>query len=172
MIHRLGERVPRTGEALFIAPNAAIIGSVALAAGSSVWFGATLRGDNDWIRVGEDSNIQDGAVLHTDPGIELTIGRRVTVGHRAVLHGCRVGDESLIGIGATVLNGASIGSQSIVGAGALVTEGKSFPDGVLLIGAPAKIVRELDTDELAALARSADVYVAQSRRYRDQLAPA
>lgn len=171
MIHSLGERRPvLEGDGHFIAPDATVIGSVRLRAGSSVWFGAVLRGDNDWITIGANSNIQDGAVLHTDPGIELVVGDDVTVGHRAVLHGCRVGDGSLIGIGSTVLNHAVIGKDSVVGAHALVTEGKSFPDGVLLVGAPAVVARELDAAEIARLRDSAAVYAENSRRYRSDLA--
>ncbi len=170
MIFGLGDRHPvLEGDGQFVAPNASVIGQVRLKAGASVWFGAVLRGDNDWIVVGENSNIQDGAILHTDPGIELIVGANVTVGHRAMLHGCRIGDNSLVGIGSTVLNNARIGSNSVVGAHALVTEGKSFPDGVLLLGSPAKIARELDAQELEMLKASAAVYVKQNARYRGEL---
>ena len=166
----LGDRRPvLEGNGQFVAPNASVIGQVRLEAGASVWFGAVLRGDNDWIVVGENSNIQDGAILHTDPGIELVVGANVTVGHRAMLHGCRIGDNSLVGIGSTVLNNARIGSNSVVGAHALVTEGKSFPDGVLLLGSPAKIARELEAQELEMLKASAAVYVRQNARYRGEL---
>jgi carbonic anhydrase/acetyltransferase-like protein (isoleucine patch superfamily) len=157
------------GDGHFVAPNATLIGKVTLGPGASVWFNAVARGDNDRIRIGRDSNIQDGAVLHTDPGIELIIGDRVTVGHLAMLHGCTIGDNTLIGIGSTVLNRARIGRNSVVGAHTLVTEGKAFPDGVLLTGSPARIVRELEADELAMLQRSADVYVEHGRRYRNHL---
>lgn len=170
MIFSLGERSPVfEGGDHFVAPDASIIGSVRLKACSSVWFGAVLRGDNDWIVVGENSNVQDGSILHTDPGIELTVGDNVTVGHRVMLHGCRIGDNSLIGIGSTVLNNARIGSNSVVGAHSLITEGKSFPDGVLLLGSPAKVVRELKADELDMLKTSAAVYVQQNERYRRDL---
>lgn len=170
MIYALGERRPSfIGGAHFVAPDASIIGSVELNDAVSVWFGAVLRGDNDWIRIGSESNVQDGAILHTDPGIELTLGARVTVGHRAMLHGCTIGEQTLIGIGTTVLNRASIGANSIVGAHSLVTEGKSFPDGVLLMGAPARVVRELNDEEQAALGSSAETYVTHARRYRKDL---
>ena len=170
MIFSLGDQHPvLDGEGQFVAPNASVIGRVRLKAGASVWFGAVLRGDNDWIVVGENSNVQDGAILHTDPGIELVIGANVTVGHRAMLHGCRIGDNSLVGIGSTVLNNARIGSNCVVGAHALVTEGKSFPDGVLLLGSPAKIARELEAQELEMLKASAAVYVRQNSRYRREL---
>jgi len=170
MIHALGERRPVfDGDDHFIAPDATLIGGVRLGRGASVWFGVVIRGDNDWITIGAHSNIQDGAILHTDHGIELVIGERVTVGHRAMLHGCTIGDRSLIGIGSTLLNHARIGSDSVVGAHSLVTEGKAFPDGVLVMGSPAKVVRELDADERAMLRSSADIYVAQSARYRKEL---
>ena len=172
MIYALGDRQPVfEGPPRFIAPTASIIGSVRLAEGVSVWFSAVIRGDNDWIVIEANSNIQDGAVLHTDPGIELSVGRNVTVGHRAMLHGCRIGDNSLIGIGSTVLNGATIGRNSVVGAHALVPEGKSFPDGVLLIGSPARVARELSDDEIARLRLSAAAYTRQSARYLEALKP-
>ena len=170
MIYTLHGREPvLEGSEHFIAPGASVIGSVRLKAGASVWFGAVLRGDNDWIRVGSDSNVQDNAVLHTDGGIELVVGDRVTIGHRAMLHGCVIGDNTLIGIGSTVLNHARIGRNCMVGAHTLVTEGKTFPDGVLLVGSPARVVRELDDDELRYVERAADVYVAQSKRYLAEL---
>jgi len=170
MIYALGERRPSfIGQDHFIAPGASIIGSVELHEAVSVWFGAVLRGDNDWIRIGRESNVQDGAILHTDEGLELTLGTQVTVGHRAMLHGCTIGDQSLIGIGSTVLNRATVGKHCIVGAHTLITEGKSFPDGVLLMGAPARVVRELNDEERAALSASAKTYVAHTRRYREAL---
>ena len=140
-----------------------------LLAGVSVWFGSVLRGDNDWIEVGTESNIQDACVLHTDPGIPLTIGARVTVGHRVTLHGCTIGDGSLIGIGSTILNHAVIGRYSIVGAQSLITEGKTFPDGVLILGTPAKVVRELEADEIESLRAAAQIYVDNGKRYREML---
>lgn len=170
MNYSLGEREPvLEGDGHFIAPNATIIGSVRLRAAASVWFNCVLRGDNDWIDIGARSNIQDGSVLHTDPGLELVVGENVTIGHKVMLHGCTIGNRTLIGIGSTVLNGARIGSRSVVGAHSLVTEGKSFPDGVLILGSPARVVRPLEEDEIALLARSADVYVANAARYRTSL---
>lgn len=171
MIFELGDSRPiLEGGDHFIAENATIIGKVRLAPGASVWFNAVLRGDNDWINIGANSNVQDGAILHTDSGIELNVGENVTIGHRAMLHGCTIGNNSLIGIGSTILNRAVIGSNSVVGAHTLVTEDKSFPDGVLLMGAPAKVVRELGDAELAMLKGSAEVYVENSRRFLSDLA--
>ncbi len=171
MIYRIGERRPEfIGDGHFVAPGASIIGSVRLMPGASIWFGAVLRGDNDWIVVGEGTNVQDGAILHTDPGIELVVGDGVTVGHRAMLHGCRVGDNSLVGIGSTVLNNARIGKKSIVGAHALITEGKTIPDGVLVLGSPAAVARELSDEELDMLDAVAAVYVDKAKRYRELLA--
>lgn len=170
MILALGEREPVIeGEGHFIAATASVIGSVRLRSQSSVWFGSVLRGDNDWIDIGERSNIQDHSVLHTDPGIELIVGNDVTVGHRVMLHGCRVGDNSLVGIGSTVLNGATIGSHCVVGAHSLITENKAFPDGSLIMGAPAKVARPLTNDEFDMLARLADVYVVNAKRFNEQL---
>ena len=168
MIGTLGERHPVfEGEGHFVADNATIVGSVRLGDRSSVWFNCVLRGDNDWLEIGARSNIQDGCVLHTDPGLPLVIGDGVTVGHTAVLHGCRIGDNSLVGIGATVLNGASIGSNCIVGAHALVTENKTFPDGTLIMGSPARAVRELSDEEIGRIRESAATYVANANRYND-----
>jgi carbonic anhydrase/acetyltransferase-like protein (isoleucine patch superfamily) len=170
MIASLGERkLVIEGSGQFIAPNATIVGSVRIRAGVSIWYNAVLRGDNDWIDVGENSNIQDGSILHTDPGIALKVGSNVTVGHRVMLHGCEIGDGSLIGIGSTVLNKARIGRQCLVGAHSLVTEGQSFPDGVLIVGSPARVVRELDDTERDLLLRSADIYVANGRRFANEL---
>ena len=153
----------------WVAPDASLIGRIRLRPDASVWFGAVLRGDNEWIEVGERSNIQDGAVLHTDPGFLLTLGPDVTVGHSAILHGCTVGEGSLIGMGATILNGARIGSGCLVGANALVTEGKSFPDGSLIVGSPAKVLRMLDAAVLESLRDTARRYVANWRRYASGL---
>jgi len=157
------------GSGHFIADNATVIGSVRLKSQSSVWFNAVIRGDNDWIEIGERSNVQDAAVLHTDPGMPLTVGDGVTIGHQAMLHGCTVGDNSLIGIGSTLLNAAIVGKNCVVGAHALITENKSFPDGVLIVGAPAKVVRELGDDEIAMLEQSAAVYVANALCYTETL---
>jgi len=156
---------------VYVAPNATVVGNVALGANSSVWFGATLRGDNDLISIGSNSNVQDAAVLHTDPGFPLSIGENVTVGHQAMLHGCTIGDGSLIGIQAVILNGAVIGKGSLVGAGAIVTERKVFPGGSLILGAPAKVARELRADELARLIDIAENYVKRHMFYRANLAP-
>lgn len=172
MIYSLGDRVPVfEGEGQFVAASADVIGSVRLGAHSSVWFNAVLRGDNESIVIGANSNVQDGAVLHTDPGIPLSVGEHVTIGHLAMLHGCRVGDHSLVGIGSTIMNNAVIGRQSVVGAHALVTEGKSFPDGVLITGAPARVVRELEPAEIEQLGQAAAIYVEKSRYYAEQLLP-
>lgn len=171
MMFALGDRSPvLEGDEHFIADNASIIGSVRLGARASVWFNCVLRGDNDWINIGECSNIQDGSVLHTDPGLPLTVGNNVTVGHKVMLHGCHIGDGSLIGIGSTILNRASVAANCVVGAHSLITEGKAFPAGSLIMGAPAKVVRALDEDEIRALQMSADHYVANAARYREQLA--
>lgn len=171
MMFALGDRSPvLEGDEHFIADNASIIGSVRLGARASVWFNCVLRGDNDWINIGECSNIQDGSVLHTDPGLPLTVGNNVTVGHKVMLHGCHIGDGSLIGIGSTILNRASVAANCVVGAHSLITEGKEFPAGSLIMGAPAKVVRALDADEIRALQMSADHYVANAARYREQLA--
>jgi len=170
MFYSLGERVPLTaGNDYFVAPTATVLGSVKLGRNASVWYGAVLRGDSDWIVVGDNSNIQDGSVLHTDPGIVLEIGKSVTVGHMVMLHGCRIGDNSLIGIGSKILNNASIGRNTLVGANTLVTEGKEIPDGVLVLGSPAKVIRELSDEEIVELERSAEHYVENARRHRETL---
>ncbi|MEJ8848583.1 gamma carbonic anhydrase family protein [Variovorax rhizosphaerae] len=153
-------------EGAWVAPGAAVIGCVTLGRRASVWFNAVIRGDNERIEVGEDSNVQEGAVLHTDIGFPLRIGRRVSIGHQAMLHGCQVGDGSLIGIQAIVMNGAEIGRNSIVGAGAVVTEGKVFPDNVLIVGCPAKVLRELRAEEVAGLSSNAQDYAERAQRYR------
>ena len=149
----------------WIAPTAIVLGRVVLKADASVWFGAVLRGDNEPIVIGEGSNVQDGAVLHTDPGSPLVLGAGVTVGHLAMLHGCTVGDNSLIGIGAIVLNGARIGRDCLIGAKALITEGKEIPDGSLVMGAPGKVVRQLDARQIEGLKLGAQHYVANWKRY-------
>lgn len=172
MMHVLGDRRPvLEGGGHYIAPTATLIGSVRLGDSASIWFNAVLRGDNDWLEIGARSNIQDGSVLHTDPGITLSVGRGFTVGHKVMLHGCTVGDNSLIGIGSTILNSARVGSNCIVGAHALITEGKGFPDGSLILGAPAKVVRSLSDDEIAAIGMSADVYVQNAKRFVSELRP-
>ena len=168
----IGEKRPQIDPAAWIAANATVIGDVRLAANSSIWWNAVLRGDNDPIHIGENSNIQDGSVLHTDEGVPMHIGRNVTVGHLVMLHGCTVGDGSLIGIGSIVLNRAIIGKHSIVGANTLIPEGKTYPDRVLIVGSPGKVVRELSDEDVARLRGSAAHYVDNARRYRETLQPA
>jgi carbonic anhydrase/acetyltransferase-like protein (isoleucine patch superfamily) len=166
-IYQLGVDRPKLAADAWVAESAEVIGRVELGAGSSVWSGAVLRGDNDWIRLGERSNVQEGAVLHTDMGFPLTVGCDVTIGHQAMLHGCTVEDGALIGIQAVVLNGARIGAGSLVGAGALVTEGAEFPPGSLILGAPAKAVRNLNEEQRQRLFASAAGYVHNAQRHRD-----
>lgn len=168
MIYALDDispNLPEDGD-FWIAPDANVIGQVTLHTGASVWFGATLRGDTEAISVGVDSNIQELSVLHTDKGYPLTIGARCTIGHRAILHGCTIGDESLIGMGAVVLNGARIGRHCLIGAGALITEGKEIPDGSLVMGSPGRVVRQLDDHAIAGLRASAAGYRANMMRFR------
>ena len=164
-IYQLEDDVPDIHPDAWVADSAQVIGRVQLAEGASVWYGAVLRGDNDLISVGRHSNVQDGSVLHTDHGIALHIGEGVTIGHQVMLHGCSIGDNSLVGIQSVVLNGARIGRDSLVGAGSLVTEGKQFPDGVLIMGRPAKVVRELTPEQIAGLRASAAHYLQQQRRH-------
>ena len=171
-IYALDGAVPEIGDDCFIAPDAVLIGKVRLHARASVWFGAVLRGDNEWITVGEDSNIQDHSVIHADPGEPVLIGKGVTVGHRVIVHSAQVGDSALIGMGAILLNRARIGARSLVGAGSLVTEGKRFEDGKMILGAPARVMRDLAPEEIAGLERSAAVYVANARRYAAGLSSA
>ena len=169
--YRLGDQAPAMSEPgrFWLAPGAHVIGDVRIGEDVSVWFGTVIRADNEPILIGARSNIQDLCVLHSDPGSPLTIGEGVTVGHKVMLHGCTIGDNSLIGIGAIILNRARIGANSLVGAGALVTEGKDFPDGVLIMGAPARVVRELTAEQIEGLKRSADHYVANGRRFAKDL---
>ena len=170
-IYKIGDDSPDIAPDAFVAPSAAVIGKVTLKSRSSVWFGAVIRGDNEPITIGEASNVQEGAVLHTDPGIPLTLGDRVTVGHQAMLHGCTVGDGSLIGIQAVILNGAVIGRHCLVGAGAEVTERKTFPDRSLILGSPAKVVRELTDEDVARLETSASSYAERQAQYTRELTP-
>jgi len=153
----------------FIAPDAHVIGKCKLGNDVGIWFGAVLRGDHEMISIGDRSNIQEGSMLHTDKGFPLSVGAECTIGHHAILHGCTIGDGSLIGMGATVLNGAKIGRFSLVGANALVTEGKEFPDYALIVGSPAKLIRTLDEEAVARLKQSADHYVANWRRFSNGL---
>ena len=149
-IYQLGDDAPEIDASAYVTDTASLIGKVTLGANASVWFGATLRGDNERITIGADSNVQEGAVMHTDPGHPLVVGERVTIGHQAMLHGCTIGDGSLVGIQAVILNGAKIGRGCLVGAGALVTEGREFPDGSLILGTPAKVARTLSPEERSA----------------------
>lgn len=166
-VYALGGIAPELPEegSYWIAPDAAVIGRVKLEHNASVWFGAVVRGDNDLILVGENTNVQDGAVLHTDPGLALTIGRNCTIGHKAILHGCTIGDNTLIGMGAVVLNRASIGRNCLIGANALITEGKVIPDNSLVMGQPGKVMGELNDEAVAKLTRSAENYVRNWRRF-------
>lgn len=165
-IYQLDEDTPVLADSAWVADSAQVIGRVHLAEASSVWFGAILRGDSDPLHIGRGTNIQDGAILHADPGFPLVLGDGVTVGHQAMLHGCSVGEGSLIGIQAVVLNGAKIGKHSLVGAGALVTEGKEFPDGSLIMGTPAKLVRPLTPEQIEGLKRVAAHYVQNAQRFK------
>lgn len=168
-LYTLGSVIPQIDATAYVAPGAYVVGRVTLGERSSVWFGAVLRGDNDPIVIGAESNVQDGAMVHADPGVPTTIGQGVTIGHHAIIHGATVGDHSLIGMGATLLNKAVIGANCIVGAHALVTEGKIFPDGSLIVGSPARLVRPLTDAEIARLRLSAATYVANAERYRAEL---
>ena len=164
-LYQLDEHTPRLAEGAWVADSAEVIGNVELAEGASVWFGAILRGDTEPLRIGKGSNIQDGSVVHADTGFPVTLGENVTVGHQVMLHGCTVGDGSLIGIKAVLLNGAKVGKNCIVGAGALLTEGKEFPDGSMILGSPAKVVRQLTPEQIAGLPRIAQHYVQNARRF-------
>ena len=165
-LYQLDEHTPRLGAGAWVADSAQVIGNVELGEGASVWFGAILRGDTEPLRIGKGSNVQDGSVIHADIGCPVTVGDNVTVGHQVTLHGCTIGDGSLIGIQAVVLNGAKIGRNCLVGAGALVTEGKEFPDGSLIVGSPAKVVKQLTPQQLERLAESARHYVRNAQRFR------
>lgn len=167
--YQLGNRIPQIDPTAYIAPGAQIIGNVILKAASSIWFNASLRGDNEPIEIGEGSNVQESAVLHTDPGCPLTIGRQVTVGHQAMLHGCIIADESLIGMQAIVLNGAQIGRHCIIGAGALVTSNMVVPEGSLVMGSPGKIIRPVRAEEIAKVIEGAAHYSARAIRFRETL---
>ena len=169
MIYQLGDRRVVAYGDYFVAESAEVMGSVLLKNNASVWFNAVVRGDSELITIGENSNVQDGSVLHADPGIPLTIGDDVTIGHKVMLHGCSIGDGSLIGIGSTLLNGAKIGKGCLVGAHSLITEKKEFPDYSMILGSPAKVVRTLTEEQVANLARSAGSYVANAQRFRDSL---
>ncbi len=165
-IYQLGELAPDMHPSAWVADSADVMGHVVMAEDSSVWFGTVVRGDTETIRIGRGSNIQDNSVLHADHGMPLTIGEDVTVGHQVMLHGCTIGDGSLIGIQAVILNGAKIGKNCLVGAGSLVTEGKEFPDGSMILGSPARVVRQLTPEQIEGLGRSARGYVENARRFR------
>jgi carbonic anhydrase/acetyltransferase-like protein (isoleucine patch superfamily) len=168
-LYSLGQSTPKLAAGAWAAPSADLIGDVHLGERASVWFGAVIRADNTPIVIAEDSNIQDGAVCHSDPGIPLLVGARVTVGHQAILHGCIIADDCLIGMGARILNGATIESECLVGAGALITEGKHFGSGSLIVGVPARVVREISDEERAMLRTSAAHYAAKAARYAAEL---
>lgn len=171
MIYALDDLTPEIDPDTWIAPAAHVMGKVRLAAGVSIWFGAVLRGDTEWITVGEGSNVQEGCTLHTDFGHPLDIGASVTVGHNVILHGCTIGDGTLIGMGATILNGARIGKGCLIGAGALVTEGKEIPDGSLVMGSPGRVVRTLDEAQRQRVQLSALHYQERMRQFRTGLRP-
>lgn len=168
-IYQLGEHSPEIDASAYVADTATVVGKVTLKANASVWFGASIRGDNERITIGANSNVQENTVMHTDMGFPMTIGDNVTIGHACMLHGCTIGDGALIGIQAVVLNGAKIGKGCLVGAGALVTEGKEFPDNMLIIGSPAKAVRALTEDDVARMKGAADSYVKRSQLFKSQL---
>lgn len=170
-LYALDGHEPQIDPDSWVAPDANLIGRIVVGQGASVWFGSTLRGDNEPIVVGPGSNVQENCVMHTDMGFPLTIGRDCTIGHKAMLHGCTIGDETLIGMGAVVLNGAKIGKNCLIGANALITEGKEIPDGSLVMGAPGKIVRQLDAQAIAGLRASAKHYQDNMRRFRTGLKP-
>jgi len=168
-IYQLDAYTPEVADSAWVADSAQVMGAVKIAKDASVWFGVTVRGDTETITIGEGSNIQDGSVMHADHGKPIVVGKHVTVGHMVMLHGCTIGDESLIGIGAVVLNGAKIGKNCLVGAGALVTEGKSFPDGSMIIGSPAKATRQLTPEQIEGLRMSARHYIDNAQRFRHTL---
>jgi carbonic anhydrase/acetyltransferase-like protein (isoleucine patch superfamily) len=168
-VYQLGEIVPNIAASAYVAANATVIGNVVLGDHSSVWFGATLRGDNETIRIGAHSNVQDGAVMHTDPGFPMNVGSQVSIGHQAMLHGCTVGEGSLIGIQAIVMNAAVVGKGCLVGAGAVLTERKVFADGTLILGSPAKVIRDLTAQEREDLLKIAANYAARGAYYRSHL---
>ena len=162
-------RVELRGAHHYLAPGAMVAGSVVLEDNVNIWFNVVIRADNDQVHIGEDTNIQDGSVLHCDPGFPLTVGRRVTIGHKVMLHGCTIGDGALIGINSVILNGAKIGAGSLIGANSLVAEGKEIPPGVLAVGSPAKVVRELKPEQIAGILKIAEGYVARSRLFKEKL---
>jgi carbonic anhydrase/acetyltransferase-like protein (isoleucine patch superfamily) len=169
-VYSLGDkRVELLGDRHFIAHDATLVGAITLHAAANIWFKVVIRAENDTVRIGEGSNVQDGSVLHVDPGFPLSLGARVTVGHKVMLHGCSVGDGALIGINSVILNGARIGRGALIGANALIPEGKEIPEGVLVVGSPGRVVRELKPEERANLLRIADGYVERAQRYRVEM---
>jgi len=170
-LYRLGSSQPTVDSSAWVAPNAVICGDVHVGANATIWWSTVIRGESDKIVIGSDSNVQDGSVLHTDPGILLSVGVGVTVGHNVILHGCTIGDYTMVGMGSVVMNKSVIGRESLIGAGALIPEGKSFPDRVLILGSPARVVRDLTDDEIAILHGSAAGYVAKGRRYASECQP-
>ena len=168
-LYQIDDAIPRIADSAWIADSAQVIGRVEMAADSSVWFGAVLRGDTEDIRIGVGSNVQDGSVVHADPGFPATLGDYVTVGHLVMLHGCTVGDNTLIGMQAVLLNGAKVGRNCIVGAGALIAAGKAFPDGSLIVGSPARVVRQLTPEQIEGLRQSARHYIANARLFKTSL---
>jgi carbonic anhydrase/acetyltransferase-like protein (isoleucine patch superfamily) len=168
-IYQLEENTPEIDPTAYITESAKIIGRVKIEANASIWFDVTIRGDNELISIGENSNVQEGCILHTDPGYPLDVGKNVTIGHQAMLHGCIVGEGSLIGIQAVILNGARVGRNCLVGAGALVTEGKQFPDNTLIVGSPARVVRTLNEDDIARIRRNTENYVERAQSYKQNL---
>ena len=170
-IHALDGVAPELDPDSWVAPSADVIGKIRLAAGASIWFGAVLRGDNEWITIGSGSNVQDGCVLHTDLGAPLVVAANCTIGHKAILHGCSIGEQSLVGMGAIILNHAKVGARCLIGAHALVPEGKIIPDGSLVIGAPGKVARVLTPEEQENLLRSSEVYQRNWRRFKAGLTP-
>ncbi|MEK9722215.1 MAG: gamma carbonic anhydrase family protein [Rhodospirillaceae bacterium] len=172
MLYTLGDRAPQTaGDDWWVAPNAQVIGDVILETDASVWFNAVLRGDNEPLRIGKGSNVQDGSVLHADPGFPLTLEERVTIGHMVMLHGCTIGAGSLIGIGSIILNGARVGANSLVGAGALIPEGKEFPDGSVIMGAPGRVIRQVGDKEMAMMDHACQHYIDRYKRYKTEMKP-
>jgi len=168
-IFELDGNAPHLADGAWVAESAEVIGRVELHVNTSIWPKVVIRGDNDLIQIGENSNVQDASILHTDPGYPLIIGKRVTIGHQVMLHGCQIGDGSLIGIGAVILNGAKIGKNCLVGAGALVTEGKEFPDGCMILGSPAKVAKTLTPEQMTGIEAIAGRYIKNARRYRQTL---
>jgi carbonic anhydrase/acetyltransferase-like protein (isoleucine patch superfamily) len=168
-IYQLSEHIPEVDPSAYVAENANVIGKVKIELNASIWFGVTIRGDNELISIGEGSNVQESSVLHTDMGFPLTIGKNVTIGHQAMLHGCTIGDGALVGIQAVILNGAKIGKNCLVGAGALVTEGKEFPDNSLIIGSPAKAVRVLSDEDIARMHTNTSNYIVRGQLFKSKL---